>query len=257
MIQFYTLIQDFEALEGKIIPNYYQKEVYGEYQQISFIIRLMTLENHDKDDKRIFQDFSRKTGCKIGKGKDGVSYLRFPKNTGIGQLKIEQIYTKEQIEKEIKKVKMSSLTSMMKLREIMNLEDKKRFLTVERGGHCHDDAYEFCFYHNNSELVTSLIYNTMGDDAIIHSYVEMDGYVYDLANNLKLKKEDYLRYFGVHELKRISYDQVVDFRNFIATNIDYFKDKEMSFKVFCLFPEEYRNYLEQECQNNYTYQKKI
>ena len=257
MIQFDTLTQDFEALEGKIVPNYYQEEIDKEYQQISFIIRLMTLEEHDKDDKRIFQDFTKKTGCKLGTGKDGISYLRFPKNMKLGQLKIEQIYTKEQIEKEIKKVKMSSLTTMIKAREIMNLEEKKRFLTVERGGHCHDDAYEYCFYHKDSELVTSLIYNTTGEDAVIHSYVEMDGFIYDLANNLKLKKEDYLRYFGVQELKRISNDQVVEFRNFIADRIDYFKEKEMSFKVFCLFPEEYKNYLEQEYQNNYAYQKKI
>lgn len=112
------------------------------------------------------------------------------------------------------------------------------------------------FLHENSELVTSLIYNTEGQDAIIHSYVEMDGYVYDLANNLKLKKEDYLRYFGVHKVKRISYDQVVEFHNFIANNMNYFKNQEISYKAFCLFPEEYRNYLEQEIKKNYAYQKK-
>lgn len=243
-MNFQTLITDFESPIGKLVPNYYQEEYDKEYQLISLITRLLTFAKLDREYQRIIQNFCKQTGCKIGKGTDGISYIRFPKSTKLPQLKIESIYTEEKLQKEVKKIKNSSMTPMMKTNSLQNMLEKKRFLTEERGGHCHDDAFEYCFYHPSSAIVTSLIYNTTGNDAIIHSYVELDGYVYDLSNNLKLKKEDYDRYFGVQELTRISYEQVVQFRNFIASNMVHLRNEPMSLKIFCLFPEEYQLYIQ-------------
>lgn len=255
-MDFQTLIADFESPVGKIVPNYYREEYDKEFQIISYIVRLLTFAKLDKEDRRIIQKFCKDTGCKISKTNDRVSYIRFPKSTALPQLKIEAIYTEEKLQKEMKKIKNSSMVPMMKLQSIRKTLEKKRFLTEERGGHCHDDAFEFCFDHPMSELVTSLIYNTIGQDAIVHSYVELDGYVYDISNNLKLKKEDYICYFGVQELRKISYEQVIQFRNYIVKNFLSLKNEPMSLKIFCLFPEEYQSYIQNELIGTQIWKKR-
>lgn len=82
----------------------------------------------------------------------------------------------------------------------MNDELRRKLLSNERIGNCHDMALKIaCYIHGSTH--TGII--ILPHEYFVHSVVEKDGYILDSAENLVIKKEDYIKFFNFHIINTI------------------------------------------------------